>query len=402
MADLENGLDWADGLDGRNGTPTPDSAVQMFSSVGSDQPIEEMVDSPTCERAEQATLTHRFTMSWEDGLNFIPLYGRGTILTDSFGNITRVLSATIQRQGAKGCIFTIVAESLSFDTPPDEFEIVPVELGVNIIKYPRYFYAFLADGDGNPNNIRNQAVVRLLQNYFENPTSQFRDALTFQLFYSISGNAGGNETDGTLDGGIALPSPSFDVHSINSAVIAGTTIYPTPGTDLAKAAAIEIIQKYWRNEETPYVIGYQITWSAFYFRPPALNPGGYVEDPISEASPQLPEFFWSTSNPPDPSNTIFDLISTFNPQCYSSDGITGGALVLSWLRKADQNTYERTFFKIQRTWIGSPVGYWDPQLYNSNDRPSSPNDYLEASIPQVTVEMQAVFLQIALAAATAP
>lgn len=400
MAALENGFDWADGLAGRNGTPTPAGAITIFSSQSDNsQPIEEMPDSPEIERAEQATLTHRFTMSWDEGLNQIQYYGRGTILTDSFGNISKVLSAKIQRQGAKGCIFSIVAESVSFDTPPDEFQITPVELGVNIIKYPRYFYAFLADGDGQPDNLLNQEVIRCLQNYFENPTAAYRDALTFQLQWS-QGQLG------TIAGNNSIISPAainVDLDTGTAIVGAPTgnyaTVYPIAGTDLAKAAAIEIIQKYWRNEETPYIIGYQIDWSSYYFRPQFLNPGGYVENPISEASPQLPEYFYSPDNPPD-SSTIFDQISTFNPQCYSENGAIGGALVLSWLRKADDYEYQRTWFKIHRQWIGSPIGFWDPQLYNSGNRPVVAGDYVGASTPKITAQVKAQLVNFKPAAAS--
>ena len=83
---------------------------------------------------------------------------------------------------------------------------------------------------------------------------------------------------------------------------------------------------------------------------------------------QQTDYFWSPADPPD-STTIFDNLSEYNPQCYSSTGVNGGPVVLSWLRKSDRQVYERTWFKITRHWIGSPVGFWDSDLYTSGNRP---------------------------------
>jgi hypothetical protein len=133
---------------------------------------------------------------------------------------------------------------------------------------------------------------------------------------------------------------------------------------------MEIIIKYWRGEETPYVVGYEMTWSQYYFVSPWLNPGGYVEDPMTQSTPQLPEYFYSRVFPPNGSYTIFDYLPYINPQCYSSDGTYAGSVNISWLRKADQVEYQRTWFRITRTWIGSPVGFWDSDLYTTNNRPN--------------------------------
>jgi hypothetical protein len=158
-----------------------------------------------------------------------------------------------------------------------------------------------------------------------------------------------------------------------------TEIYPAGsmvcGTDMAKAAAMEIITKYWRGEETPSVVGWQLTWSSFYFFPQALNPGGYVEDPMLESTPQFPMDFWSTKWPPSPTETIFDSMAVWNPQCYANDGTLGGVTNISWRREADQIDYERTWYRVQRRWVGSPVGFWDPHLYTQNDRPKVYTDY---------------------------
>jgi hypothetical protein len=369
MAELNTGFDRADGLGGRLGTPDPAGAIAADSggltgTVEAVATIEEDVDSPTIERAEQGTISHQFRMSWAEAKFRIQLLGRGFVREDSNGNVVKLLSSSIQHQKLGLATLKTVDESISFDSPPDQFQIVPVELGVNIIKHPRYFYAFLGAGQGSLTEQRNQMVIRLLQNYFENTTAAYRDALTSLIFDSLGADAGSGDEQPPLP--TTFKSTRVDFAS-------GAKV---SGTDMAKRAALEIIQKYWRGEETPYVIGYQIDWASFYFRPPYLNPGGYIENPMTDAVPLLPDYFWSPDYPPS-SNTIFDALDSVNPQCYSATGLPGGGVNISWLRKADQIDYERTWMKITRTWIGSPVGFWDTELYSAQERPQSASDYLQ-------------------------
>lgn len=367
MPDITHGFDRGDGLAGRLGTPTPEGAILVQSANGAttvpEIAIEEYPDSPEIERAEQATITHRFRMSWEECLSRINFLGRGNTYQDSYGNLYLVLSAKIQHEEGGTGTLTVVSEAKSFDSPPDDFSIVPVELGINIIKHPRYFYAFLGEGYGSVTEQQNQMVIRLLQDYFENTSAVYRDAIIKLLDASKGANAGN---------GTQPPEPT----GVNT--VAG--FYPATalvaGTDMAKRAAAEIVMKYWRGEETPYIVGWQITWSQYYFRPPYMNAGGIMENPITEAVPQLPEYFYSAAFPPDGNDTILDFVAWWNPQSYSDDGTSNGDLSISWLRKADEVEFQRTWFKITRTWIGSPVGFWDYQLYTQNNRPSSPDDYL--------------------------
>lgn len=368
MPDLPYGFDRADGVTelphgGTVGTPTPPGIILVTSAGGlsgiENTPIEELPESPEIERAEQATITKTYRMSWEECLNRITVIGRGSLVSDTWGNVYFVLSASIRHeQGGTGTL-TVVMEAKTFDSPPDEFSIVPVELGINIIKHPRYFYAFLGDGYGSATELQNQMVIRLLQDYMENTSANYRDAIIKLLTDSI----------GHTDGAGFEPQPpawnkaneTFD--DVSSAFVAGT--------DAAKYAALEIIQKWWRGEETPYVVGYEITLSQYFFISPALNPGGYVEDPMDSVNPPFPEYFLSRTFPPSFSDTIFDYIPAINPQCYSSDGTPTGFVNISWLRKADQVEYQRTWFKRTSTWLGSPVGFWDEQLYTSSERPNS-------------------------------
>lgn len=366
---LPVGFDRADGQDGRIGTPVDASCVRVQvpgMAVGEvvnidGIPINEDHDSPTIERAEQCTVVHRFTMSFDVGLTLIGTIGRGSLAEDSYGNLFFVLSARLSRNnGAGTATLEVVTEGKSFDSPPDEFNVVPVELGINIIKHPRYFYAFLGDGYGSTTEQNNQMVIRLLQDYMSNTSAAYRNALTQLLKDSLASPTGA--------GGSQPPTYTAGAGFDPAARVSGT--------EMAKRAALEIIQKYWRGEETPYIVGWEVTWSQYFFVSPSINPGGYVENPMTESVPQLPEYFFSNVFPPDPAQTIFDLMAVANPQCYSTTGTDSGSVNISWLRMADRVDYQRTWFRITRTWRGAAFGHWDEQIYSRGSRPLSAGDYL--------------------------
>ena len=345
-----SGMNRADGLTTdsgtREGTATPVAARIISNRAGTNGTnlpiVEEDPESPEIERAEQCTITHRFRMPWNEALTRMETLGRGAHLLDDGGNRTRVLSTRVQHQRGGFALLTCTAEATSFDVPWDTFGIVPVELGVNILKHPRYLYAL--NGSGESYN-RNQQTIRALQNYMDNPSPVLRSALVTQLNASLAFVGSGDTTSSTL----------------------------LAGTLMCKRAALEIIQKHWRGEETPYLTGYQVTWASYYWRPPYLNPGGYIENPISDGG--LPDYFHNPAYPADSTATVFDDIAKINPQCYSTTGLSNGAVSISWLRKADELQFERTWFKLTRTWIGSPVGYWDAEFYGASFRPSLPEHY---------------------------
>ena len=375
---LPAGPDRADGSIGQFGVASDANQTVINDSQGNNTfEINELPNSPQFELAEQETCVHTWRMSYDEAITRKEYYGRGTVLSDSNGDFWRVLSCSVNTQSgyAKPVLFSVASESLSSNLPPDRFEINPVELGINIIKYPRYFYAFnpIPSQDANwaTNQILNEQVIRVLQNYFENTTSQYRDALLLQLVSSFG-------SPGTLVSGVAIPAANVQI-DLSTGTVSGSPTVPgwiTPicGTDFAKAAAIEIIQKYWRNEETPYIIGWQIDWYSYSYLPQFLNPGGYLEDPVLGATPQLPSDCWSYDG--NPTHTIFDAVSIYNPQCYAQNGISGGPLVISWLRKADTvDQTQRTWIIIHRQWVGTPIGFWDYDLYNEGKRPAVYTDY---------------------------
>ena len=95
--------------------------------------IEEFSDSPTIESAEQMTCTHRFRVPANAVDYLTQAYHRGGIRIDSYGTRWRILSVQFQQErgGYNGtATMTIVEEAMGVDVPPDQFEVTPVELGI--------------------------------------------------------------------------------------------------------------------------------------------------------------------------------------------------------------------------------------------------------------------------------
>ena len=402
-----NGLEIPCGLDRADGLAGPDGNVRLGTKSESDQikvtskkgtgianlPIEEEADSPYVEMGEQDTIKHRLRMSWDEAVTRGLALRRGVIRTDSSNNYMKLLSCSYQRQPGGKATLETVEECMNGDTPPDRFECVPVELGLHIIKHPRYIDAFLgnpwipaslATGDtvggfGSVTEMKNQMVIRLLQDYMENTSAPWRNAILELLFNSLGSESGSGAQPPQFD-------PTLEVD------VDGTTItgnYPgsgkVAGTNMAKAAACEIVVKYWRGEEVPSLVGFQVTWTTYSWTPLPYNPGGYLENPITEGG--LPDFLWDTQFPPAHyhaySSSMFHAVGWFNPQCYSQGGVQESGVsgnAISWRREADQVVRERTFFGTQRRWVGSSIGHWDPQLYTQASRPRIYQNYLPPTI----------------------
>ena len=423
MANISTGLDRSDGSSGQLGTATPAGTVRVQSPGGNTNinsiPLNENPDSPTIERAEQATLSHEFTLSWAEAFNRIRFLSRGQVSIDSYGNYTKLLSASVQHQKGGTATLKTVAEGLSFDWPPEEFSRSKVDLGVNIIKHPRYLSALNPTVSEESNNITvggisvnvasvKQAIIRSIKTYMDAPIYPSADNIN-GLFHNGVVNQLGSSTVQ-----VAYLNPSFDPTKYedkpqpwsgtgalpkgdNPRSDSGTQQIPgnfryllvniptaTPAIQFALAAAKEIISKIWRQEDNPYITGFQIRWSAYYATEQYIHPGGTIEAPFLfpsifgsalVSSPALPEYFWSPSFLPgtvvyDTSKTIFDYLSYVNPQCFSTTGLRGGPISLSCLRLADESDYERTWHKITRTWLVAPIGVWDADINSSGNRPT--------------------------------
>jgi hypothetical protein len=417
VSGLAMGIDWEDGQGGRLGTPSLPQQI-IYNGPAGQQPTrnittEEADDSPTIERAEQCTVHHTKKVSYENGKAMLGVYGRGSLVSDSAGNYYRVLSASLQKQKSGRALFTVTSESISFDVPPDEFSCNPVKLGLDILKHPRYFYALMPTNqipgwagapDTNAQIAAKQCIIRAIQAYRENPfipTSANINGMVGLLHDNTMMNLVSGKFPYAINNPNYNPAcPATPAPAIGT-LFAGSLPYPpaspappgctanpvyywsyaSPGSDpnnhvaMALAAAQELIGKLWRMEDTPPVSGLELTWTEYYFRPPLLNLGGYIEDPIYQASPGLPDYFYSPDNPPSTGDTIFDGLSYYNPQVYSATGNYGGGTRISWLRDADVLEYQRTWFRVTRRWLGAPVGAWDADIFSRGNRPSSPSNY---------------------------
>jgi len=414
MADSDNpivlpfGVDYADGVTqlppnpvgtGGNaatvGTADPHGDLAQFDN-GGNQLIQEDEGSPELERGEQSTCSHSQTMPSYTAWSYLASLARGSFVMDSAQNYWRMLSAKVTRLGKSHPGFsrmTTVAESLSFDTPPDDFSIEPVDLGVNITKNPRYYSALWPTtfnqqfGINDFNTIVGSgaqtatvaqvkmAVIRAIQTY--------QDAPYFPSSNTINGMVQNNIITSFISGIVPVQING----STQSVTITSGSASGAAACALAIAAAGEIIQNLWYQSDTPYFPGIKITWTRRFFFSPWLNPGGYIEDPILV----LPDYFSDPENNqqviPNTGNagsenpagsaasTIFDEWAAINPQYFSSDGTNGGQVVYSALRICDAVRFVRTWFELDQSWMVSFIGQWNQQLFQQGPRPSNPSDY---------------------------
>lgn len=320
---IPSGFDRATGGD-NGGTPELPGAIKLnyaggnASGPGGYVPIfEEYSDSPEIEISEQATIVHRFHCDYYTGQTLLNSNPRGTLLVDSGGNVTRVLSTKlipIAKTGARECTLTVTCEGITFGNPPDEFNVQSYDLNPTLENHPRY------------------------------------SALTYGERY-IVGQAQtiGNGADYSQQFKNIIMNFSSSVDQ----------------TQNHQGQALELLYKKQRGEDSFYFSGYKVTWSQYYFNPQILNPGCYIEDPVSQGG--LPVYFWSTNGQTDGPN-IFENTTDYNQNMFPVPS-SGPPWGLSWLRQADTQDLQRTWYKITRTWIGANLGQWDLQLYSPTVQP---------------------------------
>lgn len=319
-------FDRADGTNGYGTAPKPGSVIVNYTGINgititNGYHFEEYSDSPEIESGEQSTIVHRFNTDFNTAQTLLLTYPRGTVLLDKTGvNRTRVLSTKmvpVAKTNAQVWTFTMTCEAQTFGTPPDEFDVQVVELNPAAEKHPRYAL------------------------------------LTYNERYLVK-NAE------------SVDSPDFAQQYIN-AVQSITDVNH-------KNAALELLNKKHKGEDSFYLSAYKITWSSYYWAPQILNPGGYIQDPIYTVGGTpgggLPASFWSTSGTPDGTN-IFSQATAFNQNMFPTPS-GGPPFGLSWLRQSDEQHLERTWFRLSRTWIGAPLGNWDNEWYNQFTQPYQP------------------------------
>jgi len=411
---------------GKVGTPTPYGDLQVFSQNGAGYySVEQDPEYPMMERAEQATFQQRLKMSFEQAYDCISYLPRGTFFQDSSRNIWRLLSSKIQAARGGMASLEYTAESISFDTPPDEFQIVPVELGIDILKHPRYAWAISPTATDTTTKVTigdlTDVSLTDIKNTIMRSIQSYRDSPFYPSADTINGVIQNNVLSQLKSGVVSINYPNFLFKADQKPVAPigwdGTTANRPTGNmpyfilsyspdltnpddpiTIAIAAAREIISKLWRQEDTPYQVGYELTWSQYFFSPQYLNPGGYRENPLTV----VPDYFtnpdafqgllargWDSIDNPNPnldtiaaggvgSTSIFDAMSLINPQSYSDDRTISGKTTLSALRMADEVEYSRTWYKVIHRWKIAPIGQWDKQLYLEfgQNGPQNANDFV--------------------------
>lgn len=309
------------------GTPAPAGAIKLNygGSLGTNpygDPIifEEYSDSPEIESGEQSTIVHKFHCDRYTAEQMILANPRGTLLVDSTGLFfSRVLTSKISpiaRTGAKEWMLIITCESLSFGTPPDEFDIEIVELNPPAEKHPRY------------------ASLSYYQRNIIRGADVSDDQAVAQSYKDL-------------------------ISTFSSSV--------NPAQD-QKGQAKELLFKKEKGEDSFYLSGYRVSWSTYFYAPVTINPGGYMEDPVLEGA--LPYQFWAVGG--DIGNgSIFQETTLLNPNVYPTF-VDEPPYGLSWLRYTDTLHLQRTWFKLTRTWVGAPLGHWDNEWYNVSNGQAQP------------------------------
>jgi hypothetical protein len=320
------GFDRADGIDSRPGTPDPANALlanpQIYNLAG--LYLQEDPGSPEIERGDQATFRHTFTVDYQTGLALSSAMPRGGYITDSRGYIYKILSTNLNSRRAHLATFVITSESVSFDNPPDEFHVQTIELNPAIEKHPM-FWDIVGNGlDVNPYNLDNVGAI-----------------ITPGLM-----------TGPNIVASCKLAADAIDV-AANNDLIANINATTVGNTAVANLATLKLYPRYLRKEETFYLAGFRVVWSSYFYLPPLMDGGGYIQDPVTQGG--LPPYFWSTTMAVGGDNILLKKAKLTNPQIYQRG--------LSWLRLADELEYQRTWFHLTRSWLGGPLGQWDKAIY---------------------------------------
>lgn len=296
----------------------------------------EMPTSPSIEKSEQATIAHRFVCDYGTGKTVLSALSRGSILTDSFGNISRMLSHRLDYLKGDAAMLTQTCEGVSFNVPPDEFDIEVLEFNPAIQKHPRYSGLNAA-----------------------NPSAPGGGYSAWQIFSYLQ-QAVNQQLNGAFSTYIQQVFTWLGVPQTGASIT-----FPTASSSILAQAAFELYNKMLKGEETFYLAGFRVRFSTFNFYPQNLDPGGRIEDPVTSGN--LPYTFWSNDGSGNPSSNIFTaLASVVSPQFYSNG--------ISWLREADSQSYQRTWFRKTQSWVGGPAGgafangftftgHWDTDIY---------------------------------------
>jgi len=276
--------------------------------------LEESTDSPSLEFSDQCTIQHSWIADYWTTRYIQTQYARGYQMVDSFDNVSRVLAtnaSVIPKTMGLLWKVSVTSEAQSFANPPEEFDIQTVEFNPSAEKHPRYsdltFFGRQI--------VRNAEVT-------DNPDAQ----TTYQNLVST------------------LPTGS------NSS-------YPFHGNQ--RGEALELLFKKSKGEDSFYLSGFKIIYSRYYWGPQPINMGGYTENPFDF----IPSQYWTDQTT---EKNIFAEVAGNNKNLYPNPaGLDQFPFGLSWLRYADVQQLNRTWYKVTSTWMALPLGIWDPQWYST-------------------------------------
>jgi hypothetical protein len=313
------GFDRADG--GRfGGTESPDLAVIRSTQ----QTFEETPDSPQMDLGEQATVVHRFDLDYSQAQELAAIYVRGSVWVDSGGRQWRILNVALNYQLGDHCLVTVTSEGINIYLPQPEYQISEVNMNPATQKHPRY--APLNQTFGSMNGSTFVAGT-------------FSPIAEVELAVQQLTSGQGSTSSSALT----------DLQTLANFI---TAAYQT-GDLIAQEAALELLKKRRRGEDTFYLAGYKVSYATFSpiitsigNNMPDLDMGGRIEDPTNNSSQViLPPEYWTDSN----GNNIFtELAQTLSPQFYANG--------VSWFRQADNIDYQRTWVRRGSTWIMGPAG----------------------------------------------
>jgi len=118
----------------------------------------------------------------------------------------------------------------------------------------------------------------------------------------------------------------------NSATARGqTTLTNAIAAGVNSTTITSLINKWLKGEETYYQAGFKVVYTQYaYTLGGAVSGGGVIQSPFG----RVPAGFMGN--------------------------VPGG---LSWLRQADELSWNNGLWKLTQTWIGAPGGWWDTDLY---------------------------------------
>lgn len=110
-------------------------------------------------------------------------------------------------------------------------------------------------------------------------------------------------------------------------------------------AAKELLAKLRKGFDSFHLAGIRVNYSTYNYFPQDMNFGGYVETPWEALDNALPAEYFTNQNG---QNIFTNFASAISPMLYGN-GIT-------WLRLADTQSRQRTWWRITQSWIGAPAG----------------------------------------------